>query len=124
MAQHTVGRSGHRVRAHEENGVAALLKCLDVLRTRFEAVWLEAFEAVRASRAVTIHHHDISRPGRSCATHRRVHLVRVQLAALFIKWLARSHLFPGLDTRNTFHVTEDDDTHRMFTPYTFCGCLL
>src|SRR6266568_4422574 len=104
MAEHAVGRTGHSMGANEENSVAALFKgsditgpwiAKDVLRTSFQAVREKAFETI----------------GCTGAPHSRIHLISIEFPALFVEGFACRNLVPGLDARNTFHVTKDNDMH-------------
>ena len=120
VAEHAVGRSGHRVRAEKEDGIVALLIggdvtrpgiAKDVLRPRFQALRLEAFEAIRAARAVTIDDDDLSRPCRPRPAYRRVHLIGIEPSALLVEGGAAGDLFPGFDAGDALHIAENDYTH-------------
>src|SRR5436305_13607438 len=54
---------------------------------------------------------DLTCAGGTGTPHRRIHLISIECAGLFVKGFACRKLVPGLDARNTFHVTEDNDTH-------------
>src|SRR5579883_2654461 len=118
------------MRAHKEDGIAALLECLGIarpgmaqhiLRARFELVWDKAFEAKAAARAMTIHHNDVGCPCGACAPHCRVDLTSIEPASVFIGGMAPIDLLPGLNTTNSFHITEDDNAHRITLFQMFCS---
>src|SRR5579872_3631994 len=119
--------------AHEQNGVASLFKSLDVaspgiaedvLRPRFQVFGQETLEIVRAARAMTIHYNDVTDTRRTSAAHSRVHLIGVQFAALLIKWMTGGNLLPRLNTRDTFHITENHDPHVALSPFILFSLLL
>src|SRR6266702_4961890 len=127
MAEHAVARTCHSMGANEKNSDAALCKTRDttgrwivkdVLRTSFQAVRKKAFETVGSAGAMTVDHLDLACSGCTGAPHSRIHLISIEFPALFVEGVACRNLFPGLDARNTFHVTKDNDTHTI-PPFTW-----
>src|SRR5579875_3822438 len=136
MAENAIRRPGHRVRAHEQNGIAALLKrrdvtrpgiTKDIFRARLQALRHEALETIGTARAMTVHHHDLAGTGCARSTHRRVHFVRVEFATLLIQCRSACDLLPGFDTRNAFHITKDNNAHNtssLIYGHAVCALLL
>ena len=54
---------------------------------------------------------DLTGSGGASSPHSGIHLVSIEFPALFVEGFTCRDLLPGLDARNAFHVTEDNDTH-------------
>ena len=89
-----VGRAGHRVHAHEEGRVAALLEELRVLRplvlddeiaARIEQVGNQRVERPAAAGAVAVHDDDLGRAAVERAAHRGVDLLGVEAGAVGVE---------------------------------------
>src|SRR5436190_9387937 len=67
---------------------------------------------------MTIDHLDLACSGCTGPPYSRIHLISIEFPALFVEGFACRNLVPGLDARNTFHVTKDNDTHTI-PPFTW-----
>src|SRR5574340_358833 len=104
--------------AQKQDRVASLLKCVnvscpgipeDILRSRFQLLWNETLEAIRAACAMTIHDNYFSCPGCPCSSYSSIHLVCIQLPALLVESCASRNLVPVLYTGDALHITENND---------------
>src|SRR5947209_2602238 len=85
----------------------------DVLRPGFQPLGQKAFEVVRSSGSVAINYNNLGSSCRACPPHRRAHLISIEFATLFIGRLTGRNLFPGFYTGDAFHITENNNTHKL-----------
>src|SRR5438270_2913066 len=67
---------------------------------------------------MAVDHLDLACSGCTGSPHSRIHLISIEFPALFVEGFACRNLVPGLDARNTFHVTKDNDMHTI-PPFTW-----
>jgi hypothetical protein len=120
VVEHTLGSARARVHADEQRRVDALLQELrvlgplvldDVLAIGVELFRQERVEGVALAGAVAVHHDDLGAARGLRASHRRVDLMRVELAALLVERLARARLITLDDAGDPLEVADDEDLH-------------
>src|SRR5713226_2880427 len=122
MTEHPIGRAGHRMGTHKENSITPLLKrcdiacpgiAKDILRTDFQPVGEKALKTIGTARAMAINHLDHACTGCTGTTHGCIHLIGIELPALFVQCFTCRNLVPMLYTGNTFHITENNNVHTL-----------
>jgi len=116
MREHAVGGVIARVHAHQQAGIGALLKQLGITRPRMmgdplaiviEQLRHEGIESPIAAGAVAIDRHDLISACPLGAAHRRVYLLSVEPAPLFLHRRAAVDLAPGYDPAHAFHISHN-----------------
>src|SRR5262245_27963614 len=84
----------------------------DPFAVRVEPLWNQRVERPATAGAMTIDDDDLAGSRSLRATHGRVDLLGIELAALFVHRFAALDLIPDDDPADSLHVTHDQDAHR------------